>query len=138
MSTKKYFNEFDSSESVARDFFDQKYTSEPLKVPEDFPTEEQILLAWYGYGSYCGSAMVLFQRDGKLFEVKGGHCSCYGLEGQWKPGEVTWKALAMRPRADADLSADCYEVDPAAIEAFWALVDAHVPPVAETAKPDAN
>jgi hypothetical protein len=53
-------------------------------------------LAWYGYGDYDGSAFVLFERDGKLYEVNGGHCSCYGLEGQWDPEEVTMSELERR------------------------------------------
>ena len=38
----------------------------------------------------------LFERDGKLYEVFGGHCSCYGLEDQWKPEETTTAALRYR------------------------------------------
>lgn len=56
----------------------------------------EVLLAWYGYGSYCGSSFVLYEKDGKLYEVNGSHCSCMGLEGQWEPEETSWAALAMR------------------------------------------
>jgi len=49
----------------------------------------QVLVAAYSYESYSGDAYVLFRRDGKLFEVRGGHCSCHGLEGQWEPEETT-------------------------------------------------
>lgn len=45
----------------------------------------EILAASYTYEDYSGSAYVLFRKDGKLWEVNGGHCSCYGLEGQWVP-----------------------------------------------------
>jgi|SRR5579859_830434 len=55
-----------------------------------------ILLAWYGYGSCCGSSFVLYEKNGKLYEVNGSHCSCMGLEGQWEPEETLWAALAMR------------------------------------------
>lgn len=55
-----------------------------------------ILLAWYGYGNYDGEAFVLFERDDKLYEVRGSHCSCYGLEGQWDPEEVTVLELERR------------------------------------------
>lgn len=44
-----------------------------------------ILFAEYVYADYEGSAFVLFEQAGKLFEVYGSHCSCYGLEGQWEP-----------------------------------------------------
>lgn len=52
-----------------------------------------ILLASYTYEDYDGTAFVLFLKDGKLFEVHGSHCSCYGLEGQWDPEETTVEAL---------------------------------------------
>lgn len=55
-----------------------------------------ILLASYTYEDYSGDAFVLYEKDGKLFEVHGGHCSCYGLEGQWEPEETTVEALRHR------------------------------------------
>lgn len=54
-----------------------------------------VLLGYYTYESYSGSAFVLFEQDGKLYTVEGGHCSCYGLEGQWDPVETTIDALRM-------------------------------------------
>ena len=65
----------------------------------------EILLAYYSYEDYSGSAFVLFEKDGKLFEVNGGHCSCYGLSEsnysdstgtQWQPEETTWESLVTR------------------------------------------
>lgn len=56
----------------------------------------EILLASYSYANYSGDAFVLFRRDGKLYEVNGGHCSCYGLEGQWEPEETSVEALRIR------------------------------------------
>lgn len=56
----------------------------------------EVLVASYTYEDYSGSAYVLFRRDGKLFEVHGGHCSCYGLEGQWEPEETTKEAILHR------------------------------------------
>ena len=53
------------------------------KAIEDYKNIN-ILFASYGQGGYEGDAWVLFEEDGKLFEVNGGHCSCYGLEGQWE------------------------------------------------------
>jgi hypothetical protein len=64
-----------------------------------------ILLASYTYEDYSGDAFVLFEKDGKLFEVNGSHCSCYGLEScgigrdettQWQPEETTKEALIHR------------------------------------------
>jgi hypothetical protein len=56
----------------------------------------QILFASYGCANYSGDAWVLFLQDGKLYEVAGGHCSCYGLEGQWEPDEVLLPELENR------------------------------------------
>lgn len=57
----------------------------------------KIHLAWYGYGSYRGSSLVIYELNGKLFEVNGSHCSCYGLrDDQWHPEETTVKALHKR------------------------------------------
>lgn len=66
------------------------------EAPKDALRGAKIYLAWYGYGSYCGDSLVVYEKDGKLFEVNGNHCSCYGLEGQWKPEETSWEALAKR------------------------------------------
>jgi hypothetical protein len=55
-----------------------------------------ILLAAYDIDGYEGSAFVLFEKDGKLYEVNGGHCSCYGLEGQWEPEETSVEGIKLR------------------------------------------
>ncbi len=55
-----------------------------------------VLLASYDTSSYESYAFVLFERGGKLYEVNGSHCSCYGLEGQWAPEETTVAALRHR------------------------------------------
>lgn len=42
------------------------------------------------YGYEEDSYFLLVHRNtGKLYEVFGGHCSCYGFEGQFKPEETT-------------------------------------------------
>lgn len=56
----------------------------------------RILFAFYSYEDYTGKAFVLFENDGKLYEVHGSHCSCFGLEGQWEPEEVDLNALKVR------------------------------------------
>lgn len=55
-----------------------------------------ILFASYGYENYSGDAFVLFEQNGKLYEVNGSHCSCYGLEGQWDAEEVVLEELEHR------------------------------------------
>jgi hypothetical protein len=65
----------------------------------DFSTslaDVNVLFASYSYEDYSGDAFVLFEKDGKLYEVNGGHCSCYGLEGQWEPEETNVQALKHR------------------------------------------
>lgn len=55
-----------------------------------------ILFASYGTGNYSGEAFVLFEKDGKLYEVNASHCSCYGLEGQFEPEETTLEEIEFR------------------------------------------
>ena len=110
---KRYFQNWKNVEEVLNDF----RTDAPLK-------DEEVLFAWYGYGDYCGDARVLFQRDGKLYEVSAGHCSCYGLEDQWNPTEVTWEQLAMRPVSEYRSYDDAGNE---AKTAFAALINQHVP-----------
>ena len=53
----------------------------------------ELLYACYESYGDDGSAMVVFRKDGKLFIVSGGHCSCYGLEDQWSAEPITLEAL---------------------------------------------
>lgn len=57
---------------------------------------DEVLLASYTYEDYEGDAFVLFRKGDKLYEVSGGHCSCYGLEGQWEPEETNVESLLHR------------------------------------------
>ena len=63
-------------------------------------SDKKILFASYGYANSSGDAWVLFEKDGKLFEVNGSHCSCYGLEGQFEPEETDLKALELDYRKE--------------------------------------
>lgn len=74
-----------------------------------------MLWAEYDNGGYEGSAIVIYRQGDKVFEVSGGHCSCYGLEDQWAPEEYdiptylafvdrsqdTWDHMAAKARAVA-------------------------------------
>lgn len=95
--TNKFFGRWSDYTGMVSDFTPYAWGKEESKPPEDMALECEIILAAYGGGSYNGDAFVLFERDGKLYEVNGSHCSCYGLEDQWKPEETSWAALAMRP-----------------------------------------
>lgn len=88
---EKYNDLFVDRDSIAKEF---------NVAVDDVPTDDELIYANYSYESYSGDAFVVFKRDGKLYEVSGGHCSCYGLEGQWEPEETTVEALAMRDDKD--------------------------------------
>ena len=60
------------------------------------PDKAHVIFAIYSIGNYEGEAFVLFIRDHKLYEVNGGHCSCFGLEGQWTPEATTLEAIEHR------------------------------------------
>lgn len=51
----------------------------------------RFLIACEHEDSYDGSSYFLLKdkKTGDLFEVHGGHCSCYGFEGQFKPEGTT-------------------------------------------------
>ena len=66
-----------------------------------------VLLASYVAGNYDGDAFVLFEKDGKLYEINASHCSCHGLKGQWEPEETSVPALRKR-LTDGDLGKGDY------------------------------
>lgn len=51
------------------------------------------IFAAYSIDGYDGSASVVYVKDGKFWLVEGSHCSCFGLEGQWEPEEMSYEAL---------------------------------------------
>lgn len=74
----------------------------PCRIMREFETSEddvagiELLFSVDDPGSYCGSALIVFRRGGKLYEVNASHCSCYGFESQWKPEETTLTELKTR------------------------------------------
>jgi len=58
----------------------------------------EILIAYESVGSWgCDSSSWFLLRDkqtGALYENHGGHCSCFGFEGQWEPEETTLEHIA--------------------------------------------
>jgi hypothetical protein len=85
-----YFGEFGSESDVFGNFC----------VSEEQSQGVEILYARYDTPSYEGYAHVIFRKEGKIYEVNGSHCSCYGLEGQWEPEETSVIALLARPNVD--------------------------------------
>lgn len=77
-------------------FSSVKDVEQEFSLGENSLSNVNMLFAWYGGGDYDGSAFVLFEEDGKLYEAGGSHCSCYGLEGQWEPEETLVEALVHR------------------------------------------
>lgn len=91
----KLVNDWEGTEllPLIKDFDNSRYSAEvDYEFLKNFENIEW-LFGSYTYESYSGDAYVLFKRDGKLFVVSGGHCSCYGLEGQWDPTETTMEAV---------------------------------------------
>lgn len=82
----QYFGDWDGIDGLRGDF----------GIDESGLKDSEVIAAAYVHESYEGDSYVLFKRDGKLYEVEGGHCSCYGLEGQWEPEETTAEALMHR------------------------------------------
>lgn len=93
-----FLNDWQNKTDVLTDFAGERYEwdkEKELKFKEEHK-DTNILFASYSYANYDGDAWVLFEKDGILYEVNGSHCSCYGLEGQWEPEEVSLKELEHR------------------------------------------
>lgn len=110
MNRKVYFGDWEKSGflGMVRDFEGYRGGKEPSEQAKAERWQNmEVLFAAYTYEDYEGDAFVLFKRDGKLYEVNGGHCSCYGLSesgingdapDQWEPEETTAEAIKTRLR----------------------------------------
>lgn len=86
-----YYGLFDSAECVAGSF----------GIDIAIVDSVNMIAAKYTYEDYQGSALVLFEKDGKFYRIHGGHCSCYGLDEQsysgggtqWEPEEIELEYL---------------------------------------------
>ncbi len=80
-----FLNDWSSEREVFNDF------QEDYEKTHSIPDHDaiKVLFASYSYENYSGDAFVLYTMGGKLYELNGGHCSCYGLEGQWEKHEET-------------------------------------------------
>lgn len=78
----------------------ENWTNEEIAkiFEEDISSFEgvKIIFAAFTGDTYEGEAFVLFKRNGKLYEVNGLHCSCYGFEDQWDPEEASIAELRHR------------------------------------------
>jgi len=86
-----FLHNFSDKEDVATSFrpYDGNTSAKDILNGRNF------LFASYGEDNWSGDAFVLFEENGKLYEVFGSHCSCYGLEGQFDPSETTLEALKL-------------------------------------------
>jgi hypothetical protein len=93
-----FLNDWSNKKEVFNDFNEEKYDYESDSYIIKNPIDEDIniLFASYGNANYSGDAWVMFEKEGKLFEVSGGHCSCYGLEGQWEEDEILLEEIENR------------------------------------------
>lgn len=121
MTDAVYLNDWKESKfkGMCNDFdgdrwYGYRETPTPSHEKPEFQGTE-VLLASYAYECYEGDAFVLFRKDGKLYEVNGGHCSCYGLEGQWSPEETTIEALEHRLK-EGNLGSSRYGLNQFAFE----------------------
>ena len=78
--------EWNNKEDLARDFNLSKQNFDNVNV----------IYGCYDIDGYEGSAFVLFEQNGKVYEVNAYHCSCYGLEEGWEPEETSCEALEYR------------------------------------------
>lgn len=99
-----YIDEFECNQDIVNQFC--RDNDEQREQVLNLLNSSEVLLARYSGGVWDGEAMVIYKSEGKLYEVNGSHCSCYGLEGQWDPEETSYKALVMREtsRWDQDFS----------------------------------
>jgi hypothetical protein len=68
-------------------------------------SEATVIAAIYDTGDYSGDAMVVYRKEGKLYEVHCSHCSCNGLD-SWRPEETTYEVLMDRLNKTEDYNAE--------------------------------
>lgn len=113
-----YHGNWHSQEEMAQDF-SSSWNGEPLHKAMTV----DVVFAAYETPGYEGEAIVLYREGGKLFEVHGSHCSCYGLEGQWEPEEVDPDVLLQRVE-----KAGVYGVEASFKEEIKAALSTPLPP----------
>ncbi len=75
-----YNGAFSSKEDICKEF-----------AISDFDGE--VIYAHYEQDSYDGYANVVFMSGSQFYYSEGSHCSCYGLEDQWSPEEITIESI---------------------------------------------
>lgn len=83
--------QFEPIQNMIKDFKLDEKTIKKIQT-----SKIKIILGYYCQEDYEGLAFVLFEKEGRLFEVNASHCSCYGLEDQWRPEETSFDVLMYR------------------------------------------
>ena len=93
MKKRKYIDLFSDWSEVKRNF--------SRDVPEIEP--KYVYASYTETSDYSWDAFVVIGNNKRDFQVvEGGHCSCYGLEGQWEPTDMGFKALVKAYRHNKD------------------------------------
>jgi len=79
----------DVAEQFAPEMWSMKPEERDIARAALIPEPEEVIFAGYITPSYEGYALVVYRNGEEYFTVEGSHCSCYGLEGQWKPEPYT-------------------------------------------------
>jgi hypothetical protein len=101
-----YFGEFASKDDMVREF---------QLTPADVEGWD-VLFALYDAQDYEGEAWVLLRHEGELYTVHGSHCSCMGLEDQWKPEAETVLTLAHKLVSDYIFESWSLDPDPPSVK----------------------
>ena len=92
--------EAEVKQHIADQYAKTPYDKESAKVVYDQLDKLDVLIAYESVGSWgCDSTSFFVFKDketGKLYEMHGSHCSCYGFEGQFRLEETTIEALKSR------------------------------------------
>lgn len=101
-SIQQYYGIFTKLEDIIYEY----------KISPDEIADIEIIYAYYSHEDYTGSSHVIFRKGKELFEVNGSHCSCSGLEEQWKPEKTTLAALLFRPNVAKEAKENLKQIYP--------------------------
>lgn len=103
----KYYSEQQVLEHLAENYSGEKsgfdygeITSSDIEKANELLKNMEVLVAYQSIGDWgCDSSAFFLLKDktdGKIFEVHGSHCSCFGFGGQLQLEETTIEALKFR------------------------------------------
>ena len=89
---QRYFENWSDWADMVKDCAGYEYRDgkhAQLPPPEGFPTDAEVLLAWYETPSYEGYAEIFYLREGIIYWAVAGHCSCNSLDEAYVGGQPT-------------------------------------------------